>query len=402
MIVFFTRWKISFFSMTRLFQPFRAIGYISSGLPVDIQSRGQKYFLTFSIGTTFQIYDGEKLNLLFVGQEAGEITAFCSYKDYTFVSTERGELVVYKRQTIQKRIALEVQTVVKLEIVGSLLIILGEYDMHLLKVESLISDSKSTKELQLECQISKISFNDQITALVHPSTYLNKLLIGFGSRMELYNINSWSQIHKFENYSSRISVMVQSPAIDVIALGFMDGTIILHNIRLDKVVMKFRQSSRVTCIAFRTDGEHIMATASNTGDIVLWDLIEKRLAYSMNSVHKGSIQTCFFYHGMSLLLTSGTDNSVKQWLFDSMDNSPRLLKSRSGHEKTPTEVAFYNSTSLLTSGLDSTVRFTSIIRDSQNTEFSQGSLESKAKKYNVEIEGLRLPPVTQFAFSSYF
>jgi U3 small nucleolar RNA-associated protein 21 len=64
-----------------IFAPFRAIGYITSSIPIEIQSRGQQYFLTTSIGSTFQILDGEKLQLLFVGDSLNQtIKAVSSYK----------------------------------------------------------------------------------------------------------------------------------------------------------------------------------------------------------------------------------------------------------------------------------------------------------------------------------
>lgn len=48
--------------------------------------------------------------------------------------------------------------------------------------------------------------------------------------------------------------------MDVIAIGLADGQIIIHNLKFDETVMKFRQDwGPVTTIAFRTgkyiDGE---------------------------------------------------------------------------------------------------------------------------------------------------
>lgn len=55
-------------------------------------------------------------------------------------------------------------------------------------------------------------------------------------------------------------LIFQSPAMDVIAIGLADGQIIIHNLKFDETVMKFRQDwGPVTTIAFRTgkyiDGE---------------------------------------------------------------------------------------------------------------------------------------------------
>ena len=40
-------------------------------------------------------------------------------------------------------------------------------------------------------------------------------------------------------------------------------------------------------------------------------------------------------------MTSGGDNSVKQWIFDNQDGTARLLKFRAGHSAPPTHVTFY-------------------------------------------------------------
>ena len=385
--------------MTKLFQPFRSLGLITNGLPVDIQARGQKYFLTTVINSTFQIYDGEKLGLLFVGEEAlGQIFSLCSYKDNTFVCTDT-ELLVYKRQKVQKRIKVQFQCD-RLLVVGNILTLVGQKSIQLLGIDGLVGE-KSIKDLELEAQVSNLCFNDDITALIHPSTYLNKILVAIGNSIELWNIDLYKKVHSFPEFPSMITTLVQSPALDTIAIGLLDGTVILYNLKIETQILKFQQQGPATCISFRTDGEHIMATSNNTGDVYLWDLGSKKLVYTMTSCHKGAINTCFFYHGMPLLLTSGGDNSIKQWLFDGQDKSPRLLKQRSGHESSPTKIQFMSPTTLLTSGLDSTVRFTSVVRDAQNTELSQGSLEHKSKKYGVEIEDLRLPNITQFAYSNH-
>ena len=42
--------------------------------------------------------------------------------------------------------------------------------------------------------------------------------------------------------------------------------------------------------------------------------------------------------GEPLLMSAGADNSLKQWVFDSADGAPRLLKFRSGHAAPPTTV----------------------------------------------------------------
>jgi len=42
---------------SRVFQPYRALGYISNEVPFVVQTRGGVHFVTTCIGRSFQIYD---------------------------------------------------------------------------------------------------------------------------------------------------------------------------------------------------------------------------------------------------------------------------------------------------------------------------------------------------------
>ena len=42
---------------SRIYQPFRAIGYVTNDVPYVINSLGQSYLLTTCVGRSFQTYD---------------------------------------------------------------------------------------------------------------------------------------------------------------------------------------------------------------------------------------------------------------------------------------------------------------------------------------------------------
>lgn len=42
-------------------------------------------------------------------------------------------------------------------------------------------------------------------------------------------------------------------------------------------------------------------------------------------------------------MSGAADNSIKQWLFDSADNTARLLRFRSGHSAPPSCLKFYGT-----------------------------------------------------------
>lgn len=137
------------------------------------------------------------------------------------------------------------------------------------------------------------------------------------------------------------------------------------------------------------------------GDIALWDLDRQKILHVMKGAHDGTIPSIQFLNGQAILMSSGSDNSVKQWIFDSLDGLPRLLKSRSGHHAPPTHIKYYGEDGhfILSAGRDRSLRAFSTVRDSQSIELSQGSLSKKSKLLNLKIDELKLPLITTVAAS---
>ena len=91
------------------------------------------------------------------------------------------------------------------------------------------------------------------TAVLHPATYLNKIIVGSQTGLlQLWNIRSMNLIYEFPSFGSAISVLIQAPSIDVIAIGLIDGRIIIYDIKLAEEIMQFKQEGRVNAITFRT------------------------------------------------------------------------------------------------------------------------------------------------------
>ncbi|ETN72138.1 hypothetical protein NECAME_19013, partial [Necator americanus] len=88
----------------------------------------------------------------------------------------------------------------------------------------------------------------QITAMVHPSTYMYKILLGSSlGTMRLINFRTGRIIHEFsKGFESPITVLEQSPAVDVIAVGLVNGHIFLQNVRIDETICKFRHEKSIS------------------------------------------------------------------------------------------------------------------------------------------------------------
>jgi U3 small nucleolar RNA-associated protein 21 len=59
----------------------------------------------------------------------------------------------------------------------------------------------------------------------------------------------------------------------------------------------------------------VLASASKSGTIALWDLEKQKLITLMRDVHNGRIVRAQFFANEPIMLTSGTDNSLKVMYF---------------------------------------------------------------------------------------
>jgi U3 small nucleolar RNA-associated protein 21 len=121
-----------------------------------------------------------------------------------------------------------------------------------------------------------LSAGDRVTALMHPDTYLNKVLVAYASgAMELWNLRTRARIHRFTAFAAAssstasslgaalgslaaaaggaaITCVVQSPAVDVVGVGFADGRTLLHNLKFDQVCARVFSAFSVCFGAFVT------------------------------------------------------------------------------------------------------------------------------------------------------
>lgn len=219
--------------------------------------------------------------------------------------------------------------------------------------------------------------------------------------------NLSSLIHTFPAYNpaSAVTTIVQSPAVDVVGIGYLDGSIRIVDIRECELVMQMRmdQGSSITGLSFRMDGPPILASSSSTGTFAVWDLSKGgRILHTQRMAHEQAVNGLEWVQGQPLLVTSSADNSVKQWLFDAPTSAPRLLKLRTGHHSPPTSIRYYGADgkAILTAGRDRSLRYTSVVRDSRSHELSQGSLIKKAIGQGVSVDTLKHAPIIAMSSST--
>ncbi|MGH0172887.1 UNVERIFIED_CONTAM: hypothetical protein FKN15_013485 [Acipenser sinensis] len=281
--------------------------------------------------------------------------------------------------------------------------LLQPFGDHVISVDRdnvvVIWDVQSEEEY-LQLNFDKMVF--AVSAIMHPSTYLNKILLGSEQGgLQLWNVKSNKLLYTFSGWGSGVTVLQQAPAVDVIAVGLASGQIVIHNIKCDESLMKFQQDwGPITAISFRTDGHPVMAAGSPVGHIGLWDLDDKKLISQMRNAHTTAIAGMTFVHGEPLLITNGADNAIRVWIFDAPGGGGRLLRSRMGHSAPPTKIQHHgqNGQQILSAGQDGTLQSFSTVHERFNKSLGRGSInKKKSKKKGLQYDTMKLPPITAFA-----
>jgi U3 small nucleolar RNA-associated protein 21 len=364
--------------MSRIYQQNRALGYVTNHIPATLRYvNGRKEnCVSTCVGKSFQTFGCSHFRLLAVsGLHPEEIKCLSSDK-YLIYSASGNVIYGWRRgNEIKHKFIGHNQKV-------HLLLPFGE---HLVSVDegSLMKVWDIRNELiYLEIPFDNSSF--KITAIMHPNTYINKILVGSEQGgLQLWNIRHGKIIHTFKGFESKITVLEQAPALDVVAIGMQNGKIVLLNLKADVILMEFTQDwGAVTGISFRTDGPPMMATSTNTnGQIALWNLEEKKVAGTLQAHHEG-IYSLKFLPNEPLLLTTSSDNSLKLWIFDKLDGSPRLLRIREGHSAPPQFIRYHGSKgdTILSSGEDSSLRIFNTLSDTLNASLGRASYNRKASR----------------------
>uniref|UniRef100_A0A8D0NHT1 WD repeat domain 36 n=1 Tax=Sus scrofa TaxID=9823 RepID=A0A8D0NHT1_PIG len=380
-----------------LFAGFRALGLFSNDIPhvVRFSALKRRFFVTTCVGKSLHTYDVQKLSLVAVSNSLPQDIC-CMAAD--------GRLVFAAYGNVFSAFARNKEVVHTFKGHKAEIHLLQPFGDHVISVDTdsvLIIWHIYSEEEYLQLSFDKSVF--KISAILHPSTYLNKILLGSeqGS-LQLWNVKSNKLLYTFAGWKTGVTALQQAPAVDVVAVGLMSGQVIIHNIKFDETLMKFRQDwGPITSISFRTDGHPVMAAGSPCGHIGLWDLEDKKLINQMRNAHSTAIAGLTFLHREPLLVTNGADNALRIWIFDGPTGEGRLLRFRMGHSAPLTKIRYYgqNGQQILSASQDGTLQSFSTIHEKFNKSLGHGLINKK----RVKRKGLqnamtvRLPPITEFA-----
>ncbi|XP_061425838.1 WD repeat-containing protein 36 [Lethenteron reissneri] len=382
--------------MSRVFEGFRALGLYTGPVPhvVRVHRRHQQAYVLTAVGPRLHAYNVNKLGIVSISNAlpedisclaANRMLAFAAYGS-KIATIARGKEVVHTYEGHSGEV--------------HLLLPFGDHLVSVDRDNVLVVWDVQTEEEYLRLEPDPQVFG--ISAVVHPSTYMNKVLLGSRQGpLQLWNLKTGKLLFTFKGWGSEVTCLEQAPAVDVVGVGLQSGSVLLHNIKVDETLMKFHQDwGPVTCISFRTDGPAVMATGSSLGHIALWDLHDRKLLAQMRDTHAAAIAGATFIHNEPLLLTTAGDNAIKVWVFESAGGSPRLLRERCGHSAPPTSIRHHGQDgfNILSAGQDGTLQSFSVVHDRFNKSLGRGSInKKKSKKKGLKLDTMKLPPICAFA-----
>jgi len=176
-----------------LIAPYRAFGLYCSTVPAVLYKSGEDTLIASVVGKhAFYVYNVERLNLVFmsrfIAEEITGLQAVTSGLIYTSL-LESNRIVSWNKMHRVKEYSGHTQQIIKFLVTDSIIFSLAEGG------EFIIFNTKTCGK------ISTHMFTPAFDVMMHPVTYVNKLLFGCSSseHLELWNIIESDKIYAFES-----------------------------------------------------------------------------------------------------------------------------------------------------------------------------------------------------------
>jgi len=226
-----------------------------------------------------------------------------------------------------------------------------------------------------ETNISSFVLDFVPLAIVHPPTYLNKIVILGDYNLELRNIRTTQKIFDysdtertltkyFEEVSNnkkdyiieesrekhtrvnKVSLlgMQTSPALDILALALSNGDILLLNLKVDKILQRYRiKDARPVSMSFSQTDIPLLAVGDDKGDITVFNLNEENIVSVIKNAHKSIVNYVeFMKEDLILLSGSYNNNNIIMWQYDELEDAKfRCLRKRVGLSAPIKKLGFY-------------------------------------------------------------
>ena len=381
----------------RIIEPYRSLGMYTDGNKIHYFKRGIERFMITSNKYSFIVYNLEKLRIERISPPLEKkITALYPYKTKVFTGIGNKVQLWEKIHIIKEFEGNKndendlIKQIMTFE--NTLLFITIKGDLFIYEIYSGVLVSK---------------LENKIEYFIHPITYVNKILYSlkteryeeelnkYETNLVLYNINEEKEIINYKEYfgnkNSKINIFEQSPVVDIIAISFDDGDILLFNLKKNKIILKLNSQYKITSMTFsscNTMSHSLLVTSCNNGIINIWDLNKKSIHYSITNDFTNVTNVLFLPEEPIMIATSEQDNSIKMYKFENKTSIPQILKFRTGHKAPPVHLRFYGesaneeSTQILSCDKFN-LRNISLLSEQISKEFSSKKFNNSIKKHSI-------------------
>lgn len=302
-----------------LFSPVRVVGRVTCGIPFALSVHGVDSFVCCSVGRGFHLYDTKRLQQQVASPRLPvSVRCLCFEGPFVYVGL-KDKIVAFNRLSpVQIFTGAHSLSIDGMVAVGPLLLSHSKAEVVVWQRDT----GRLVRKLPLQGAL-------QVTRLLHPETYINKVLIARGGRLELWNFSTGHKVHEFRcmdtsadsgSTSNSITALAPSPSPDVVAVGFSSGRICVVDIKGDELLLVFQHSSAqgaVTALAFRPDCGAIadasaaaaalaaLVSGSSSGALLIWSLTEGRLLEAIPHAHADGVVHVQFLPAQPIMLTNG-------------------------------------------------------------------------------------------------
>ena len=381
----------------RIIEPYRSLGMYTDSNKIYFFKRGIDRFMLTSNKFSFIVYNLEKLRIERISPPLEKrITALYPYKNKIFTGIGTKVQLWEKIHVIKEFSGNDndptdtIKQIMTFE--NTLLFITQKGDLFIYEIHSGELISKQEKKIEY---------------FIHPIAYINKILFSqkaeryeedlnkYEPNLILYDINEEKEIinykELFQNKKSKINLFEQSPVIDIIAISFSDGDILLFNIKKNKIILKLNSEHKITSMAFsscNSMSHSLLVTGCDNGVINIWDLNKKSIHYTITNDFTNISNILFLPEEPIIIITSEIDNSIKMYKFEKNTSIPQLLKYRTGHTSSPLHLRFYgesaNEESIQILSCDkNNLRNISLLSEQISKEFSSKKFNNSIKKHKI-------------------
>ena len=381
----------------RIIEPYRSLGMYTDSNKIYFFKRGIDRFMLTSNKFSFIVYNLEKLRIERISPPLEKrITALYPYKNKILTGIGTKVQLWEKIHVIKEFSGNDndptdtIKQIMTFE--NTLLFITQKGDLFIYEIHSGELISKQEKKIEY---------------FIHPIAYINKILFSqkaeryeedlnkYEPNLILYDINEEKEIINykefFQNKKSKINLFEQSPVIDIIAISFSDGDILLFNIKKNKIILKLNSEHKITSMAFsscNSMSHSLLVTGCDNGIINIWDLNKKSIHYTITNDFTNISNILFLPEEPIIIITSEKDNSIKMYKFEKNTSIPQLLKYRTGHTSSPLHLRFYgesaNEESIQILSCDkNNLRNISLLSEQISKEFSSKKFNNSIKKHKI-------------------